>query len=227
MDFKILPIHPEGWRFTAIFFILSMIFMALSKPLGCIGLILTAWCIYFFRNPSRVTPIGESLLVSPADGRVCLIQKVTPPASLDLGEDELTRVSVFLNVFDVHVNRVPLSGKVHKVLYHPGQFVNASFDKASDLNERNTVILDTTSGHRIGFIQIAGLIARRIRCDIQEGDSITKGACYGLIRFGSRMDIYLPKDVNPLVCIGQRMIAGETVVADFSRTYDPMDGYKN
>lgn len=207
-------IHPEGWRFVAIFAGISFVMAMISPNLGWIGAILTVWCMYFFRNPERVVPAREGLLVSPADGVVCQISSVVPAADLELGDKPLTRISIFLNVFDVHVNRVPIAGVVRKVIYHEGQFLNASFDKASDKNERNTVVVDVTTGQRIAFVQIAGLIARRIRCDIGAQDNVETGQVFGLIRFGSRMDVYLPEGVEPLVIEGQRMIAGETILAD-------------
>jgi phosphatidylserine decarboxylase len=226
MLFLIHSIHPEGWRFVSIFAAVSLIFFQFSETLGwCTG-ILTAWCFYFFRNPKRVVPQDKGLIVSPADGKVVGVHQVPPPEALDMGTDPRTRISIFLNVFDVHVNRVPASGTVRKVLYHEGQFLNASFDKASDLNERNTVVisLDDDPKKDMAFVQIAGLIARRIRCDIDEGDLVSKGHVYGLIRFGSRMDIYLPKGVHARVAVGQRTIAGETVLGDMVNNSDAPTG---
>lgn len=205
-------IHPDGWKFILIFTFITIILGQINVSLAWIGLILTVWCSYFFRNPLRVVPTRKGVIVSPADGKVSLIMKVVPPEELGLGDKELYRVSVFLNVFDVHVNRIPVGGVVEKILYHQGQFVNASLDKASSLNERNTVIIALDNGIKIGVVQIAGLIARRIRCDISENERIETGQVYGLIRFGSRMDVYLP--VAPLVLEGQRMIAGETILAE-------------
>lgn len=209
-------IHPDGWKFVGIFAATTLLFSIFSSILGFIGIVLTVWCIYFFRNPERVTPTDESLIISPADGRVVMIREVTPPKEFDLGDEPLTRISIFLNVFDVHVNRVPISGTVQKIIYHPGRFFNASLDKASEHNERQSVIVETPKGIKVAFVQIAGLIARRIRTDIHEGDAVKAGFRYGLIRFGSRADVYLPKNVAPLVCEGQYMIAGETILADLN-----------
>ncbi len=207
-------IYIDGWRFLAIFALGSFLLSLISCSLGWIGVVLTVWCGYFFRNPPRVVPTREGLLTSPADGKVTLIQEVTVPKNFDIGEHTCYRVSIFLNVFDVHLNRVPYDGRVEKVVYHPGQFLNASLDKASDLNERNTVVMTTDHGP-LAFTQIAGLIARRIRCDLKQGDDVKKGHIYGMIRFGSRVDIYLPHGVHPLVIEGQRVVGGETVIADF------------
>ncbi len=219
-------IHPDGWKFVAIFAAVSLMLALIGPNLGWIGLLLTAWCIYFFRNPARVVPQREGLLVSPADGVVCQILSVVPPLDLELGDQPHTRVSIFLNVFDVHVNRVPMAGTVRKVIYHEGQFLNASFDKASDKNERNTVVLDSVTGERIAFTQIAGLIARRIKCEIEAQDTVETGQVFGLIRFGSRMDVYLPEGIEPLVIEGQRMIAGETVLADLKNPEPVRHGVK-
>ena len=209
------PIHHDGWKFVAIFAAITLVLYNISPPLGFIGIALTGWCYYFFRSPKRTTPIREGLITSPADGVVCLIEKVKVPGDYEMGEEERTRVSIFLNVFDVHVQRIPLSGEVKKIIYHAGKFLNASLDKASEDNERQTVIVQNGS-IKIAFTQIAGLIARRIRCDIKEGQQVSSGQLYGLIRFGSRVDIYLPPNVSPLVLVGQRMIGGETVVADLN-----------
>lgn len=211
---KFLPsIHPEGAIFGAIFFIVTMVLWHVFQPLGWIGFVLTLWCFYFFRNPERVTPTREGLIISPADGIVQAIQAVTPPRGLGLDGPRI-RISVFMNVFNVHVNRVPLGGTIKKILYYPGKFLNASLDKASEDNERQSIVVETKDHIQIAFTQIAGLIARRIRCDVKEGDVVQTGQVFGLIRFGSRVDIFLPPNVNPLVCVGQRMIAGETVLAD-------------
>jgi phosphatidylserine decarboxylase len=217
-------IHPEGWLFVAIFAFLSILISLASQFGGWIGAILTAWCFYFFRNPKRVTPIREGLVISPADGKVVMIKDIVPPVEFELGSDPFTRISVFLNIFDVHINRIPINGKIKKVLYHSGRFFNASLDKASEHNERNSIVLNTAFGD-IAFIQIAGLIARRIRCDVMAGDDVVTGSQYGLIRFGSRMDIFIPKTINPLVCVGQRVIAGETILADFKSDELPRQGH--
>lgn len=219
-------IHPDGWKFVAIFAAVSLVLAIIGPNLGWIGLLLTSWCVYFFRNPARTVPQREGLIVSPADGIVCQINSVIPPLDLELGDQLHTRVSIFLNVFDVHVNRVPMAGTVRKIIYHEGQFLNASFDKASEKNERNTVVLDSVTGERIAFVQIAGLIARRIKCDIAAGDSVETGQVFGLIRFGSRMDVYLPEGTEPLVIEGQRMIAGETILADLKNSEVARRGVK-
>ena len=213
------PVHKDGIKFIALFAIIALVLHALSPILGWIGFILTGWCAYFFRIPKRVTPIREGLIVSPADGIVCLINELVAPEEYDMGKDKRYRVSIFLNVFDVHVQRIPYAGIVEKIIYHPGKFVNASLDKASDDNERQTVIVNK-DGLKIAFTQIAGLIARRIRCDIKQGQAVDIGQLYGLIRFGSRVDIYLPKGVKPLVMVGQRMIGGETIIADMNSKED-------
>ncbi len=209
-----VPIHRAGWPFIAIFAVVTFVLGLLSQPLGWICLIGTAWCVYFFRDPNRVTPTRPGLVVSPADGRVQLITKAVPPPELGLGDKKRTRVSIFLNVFDVHVNRVPVEGTVEQVEYHAGTFVNASLDKASEDNERAAVLLRLSDGRDIVFVQIAGLVARRIICGLQPDQAVTTGERYGLIRFGSRTDIFLPEGVEPLVVVGQRAVGGETVIAD-------------
>ncbi len=213
--------HPAGWPFIAAFIGVTALFALIGKTMFFIGIILTTWCFYFFRDPARTTPTRAGLVVSPADGKVVLIQDVVPDAEFGLGDAPRTRVSVFLNVFDVHVNRIPAEGIVTARRYRAGKFVNASLDKASTDNERMGITLKLTGDHPkagelIGVVQIAGLIARRILCDAQEGQSYQTGARFGIIRFGSRTDIYLPHGVKPLVAIGQYMIGGETVIADFA-----------
>ena len=211
-------IHQEGWVFIAIFAACSVFLNMISCLLGVIGWVLTAWCIYFFRNPVRVVPDKEGLIVSPADGKVCaIVEDIEAPAELGLGKKEKwTRVSIFLSVFDVHVNRVPVQGEITHSHYHPGKFFNASFDKASIHNERQTLVVRGNNKISIPFVQIAGLIARRIRCDVKVGDHVETGGIFGLIRFGSRMDVYLPKGISPLVVKGQRAVAGETILADLT-----------
>jgi phosphatidylserine decarboxylase len=219
------PVHPAGFPFIGIFAAVTLVLSRLPGHFGAAGFVLTLWCIYFFRNPHRVTPIREGLVVSPADGIVQMIVEAPLPPELDdcKGQGDalcdaktLTRVSVFLNVFDVHINRIPADGEIKKVVYRPGKFFNASLDKASIDNERSTVLMKLT-GHAssIAFVQIAGLVARRIICKLTAGQNVKTGNIYGLIRFGSRVDIFLPPGVAPLVCVGQRMIGGETVIADF------------
>lgn len=221
-----VPIHPAGWPFIGIFAVVALIFAQISDTLGFIGLVLTLWCVYFFRCPVRQTPVREGLIVSPADGMVQMIVEAPLPPELDdckgkgdalCDAEKVTRVSVFLNVFDVHVNRIPADGEITKVVYRPGKFLNASLDKASEDNERSTVLMKL-NGHAssVAFVQIAGLVARRIICKLTAGQQVKGGNIYGLIRFGSRVDIFLPPGVNPLVSVGQRMIGGETVIADLT-----------
>lgn len=211
------PIHREGFLFIIIFLVVTVIVASFSKFLGMVCLVMSVWCIYFFRDPERVVPVDDNLLISPADGVISLIESVAPPANLEMGTDLRTRVSVFLNVFNVHVNRVPASGVIKKLYYHPGKFFNASLDKASEFNERQEVLMTMVNGEEVAFSQIAGLIARRIVCDLKEGQAIKAGERFGIIRFGSRMDIYLPKGILPLVAVGQTVIGGETVIADITR----------
>ncbi|MBV8938273.1 MAG: phosphatidylserine decarboxylase [Alphaproteobacteria bacterium] len=208
------PINRAGWPFIAAFAIVTLLIAQAWQPFFWIGLAATGWCAYFFRDPDRVTPIREGLVVSPADGVVQRIVRVVPPAELQLGSDERARVSIFLNVFDVHVNRIPHEGAVTRLHYVPGKFVNAAMDKASEDNERQLIRITLPDGKAIGVVQIAGLVARRILCDLKEQQSVKTGERFGMIRFGSRVDVYLPLDVIPLVIEGQRAIAGETVIAD-------------
>jgi phosphatidylserine decarboxylase len=210
------PLHREGYRFLAVFGIVTLALFFVWEPLGWVGLGLTVWCYYFFRDPARVTPDRAGLIVSPADGVVSLIGPAVPPAELGLGEAPRTRVSVFMNVFDCHVNRAPIAGEVTAVAYRPGKFLNASLDKASEDNERNGIALRLEDGRSIGVVQIAGLVARRILCDVKPGDRLATGERFGMIRFGSRLDVYLPDGVSPLVAVGQGMLAGETVLADLA-----------
>lgn len=208
------PMHPEGLKFVGIFAAVSLLLFLVTPVLGWIGVGLTVWCYYFFRDPVRVTPLREGLVISPADGIVSLIEKAVPPAELGMAADALTRVSVFMNVFNCHVNRNPIEGTVTAVAYRPGKFLNASLDKASDDNERNSLCVQVPDGRQIAVVQIAGLVARRIMCWTTEGQSLKTGERFGLIRFGSRLDVYLPDGVAPLVTVGQTMTAGETVLAD-------------
>ncbi|MEQ8707384.1 MAG: phosphatidylserine decarboxylase [Rhodospirillales bacterium] len=211
----LVPINREGWPFVVLFAIVSVLLGGLVwEPLGWLGLVLTIWCIYFFRDPDRHTPERDGLVISPADGVVQSIVAAAPPPELDMGNEALTRVAVFMNVFDVHVNRAPVEGVVKRLAYRPGAFLNASFDKASEDNERQSILLETDSGKEVAFVQIAGLVARRILCDLEDNQRVVTGQRIGMIRFGSRVDVYLPKGVNPLVSVGQRAIAGETVLAD-------------
>lgn len=208
------PVHPAGWPFIGAFAFLAFVLMLVDEGLGFIGLTLAAWCLYFFRNPVRTTPVRDGLIISPADGVVSMITEADLPSELEEA-GRRTRVSIFLNVFDVHVQRIPAAGEVKKVVYHPGKFLNASLDKASTDNERSSVLLKMNEGgHTIAFVQIAGLVARRIICKLTAGQMVKPGELYGLIRFGSRVDVFLPEGVHPLVSVGQRMIGGETVIAD-------------
>jgi len=220
-----VPIHKEGHRFIAIFAVITLaMFWWMPDMFGWIGVILTLWCVYFFRDPERVTPIQDGLIISPADGHISLIETVKVPAELALDDEEAVRISVFMNVFDVHVNRSPINGKINKISYIPGKFINAELDKASEHNERQALTVETADGVKIGFVQIAGLVARRIVKFVNEGDQLLAGQRFGLIRFGSRVDVYLPKGHEALVCVGQKAIAGETVLADLSASNQPRTG---
>ncbi len=210
----IKPMHPEGRRFVAIFAAIALVLFLIWEPLGWIGAGLTLWCYYFFRDPERVTPARPGLIVSPADGIVSLIEPAVPPAELGLPDVALTRVSVFMSVFNCHVNRAPVAGRVTRVAYRAGKFLNASLDKASADNERNGIVIEMEDGRLLPVVQIAGLVARRIVCFTGEGQSLGRGERFGLIRFGSRVDVYLPEGVVPLVRVGQTMVAGETVIAE-------------
>lgn len=214
LDTVIVPVNRAGYPFIAVFFLVAVLLGTFWEPLFWLGLLATAWCVYFFRDPDRVTPTRPGLIVSPADGTVQMIEPAVPPAELGLGDAELTRISVFLNVFDVHVNRVPAYGTIDKVSYRPGKFFNASLDKASEFNERSSVAMTLPEGKRIVFVQIAGLVARRIINELREGQSVVAGERFGLIRFGSRLDVYLPDGAAPMVIVGQKTVAGETVLAD-------------
>lgn len=211
---QIPPIHPEGYPFIGGFALASLILFWLWVPLGWIGVVLTIWCALFFRDPVRTTPVREGLVVAPADGRVSMVQPVVPPAELGLGDKPLLRISIFMSVFNCHVNRSPVAGRIERIAYRPGKFVNAELDKASEDNERNSLVISTSAG-RIGVIQIAGLVARRIVSFVREGESLAVGQRFGLIRFGSRLDVFLPDGAKPLVSVGQTAVAGETVLADF------------
>jgi phosphatidylserine decarboxylase len=210
----LVPLHRDGWKFVAIFAATTAGLYWLWSPLGWAGVVMTLWCAYFFRDPPRVSPVGRNWVLSPADGVISSIGPTAPPPEMGLGETALTRISVFMNVFNVHVNRSPTEGEVSALAYRPGRFFNASLDKASEFNERQAMRISTAAGPALGVVQIAGLIARRIRCDARLGDSLRAGQRFGLIRFGSRVDVYLPDGVAPLVAVGQTMVAGETVLAD-------------
>ncbi|MGO4915436.1 phosphatidylserine decarboxylase [Pseudogemmobacter sp. W21_MBD1_M6] len=210
----IKPVHREGYKFISIFAAITLGLFLMSEVLGWIGVILTVWCYYFFRDPQRTTPTREGLIISPADGVVSMIEPAVPPAELGMGPEAMTRVSVFMNVFNCHVNRLPIEGIVEKIAYRPGKFFNASLDKASVDNERNGLAVRMADGRKLAVVQIAGLVARRIVCEVKEGQKLGTGERFGMIRFGSRLDIYLPDGVAPFVAVGQSTIAGETVLAD-------------
>lgn len=210
------PMHPEGRKFVAIAAAITLVLFLIWEPLGWIGVGLTIWVYYFFRDPVRVTPTEPGLMISPADGIISLLEPAVPPAELGLGDQPMTRISVFMSVFNCHVNRLPAKGTLEKVAYRSGKFLNASLDKASEDNERNGLTVVLEDGRRYGVVQIAGLVARRILCWSKEGQTLATGERFGLIRFGSRLDIYLPEGVEPKVMIGQTMIAGETVLADLN-----------
>ena len=214
MKTVLVPINRAGWPFIALFAIVALAAGYYAEPLGWIGAVLTLWCVYFFRDPDRVTPTRPGLVIAPADGRICLVDEAAPPPELELGDEVRPRVCIFMNVFNVHVNRAPMDGTISKIAYRPGKFLNAELDKASEHNERMSLAMHTATGHTIAFVQIAGLVARRIVCQVMEGDIVQAGQRFGLIRFGSRVDVYLPKDTKPLVAVGQLTTAGETVIAD-------------
>ena len=213
----IVPVHREGLPFIGIFALASLLLFWLWSPLGWIGTVMTVWCALFFRDPDRVTPTREGLVVAPADGRVSKIINAVPPAELNLGERALPRVSIFMNVFNCHINRSPATGRIEKIVYKAGTFINADLDKASENNERNSFLI-SSGATRIVVVQIAGLIARRIVTFAREGASVRAGERIGMIRFGSRVDVYLPEGTRPLVAEGQTAVAGETVIADLRAT---------
>lgn len=217
----LVPVRREGYPFVAAFFVAALLLGLAADWLFWIGLILTAWCAYFFRDPPRLTPVDPDLVISPADGKVSSVTHIVPPAELDLGEEPMLRVSVFMNVFDCHVNRAPMAGRIMRIEYEEGEFLNAESDKASEKNERNSLVIDTAHGE-IGVVQIAGLVARRILCWSDEGSQLEAGERFGLIRFGSRLDVYLPGAVVPRVTVGQTAIAGETVLAAYNSAKGPV-----
>lgn len=212
------PVHSDGHKFVGIGALAALLFFVLWPPLGWILAGVTAWIIYFFRDPARVTPMRDGLVISAADGRISSIDKVRPPPELGLGPEERLRISTFLSIFDVHIQRAPVAGRIVRSVYIPGAYLNAALDKASEENERRAIVIEMPGGGEIGAVQIAGFIARRIVTFSREGDSLAAGQRYGLIRFGSRVDIFLPPGAHPLVSVGQRAIAGETVFADLKST---------
>ena len=217
----LVPVHKAGYPFIAGFFVVSLLLGLLWEPLMWLGFILTAWCAYFYRDPVRMTPLDDDLVISPADGRVSSIAMVTPPDELGIGTEPMLRITVFMNVFNCHVNRAPMRGTIRRIAYRAGKFVNAELDKASHENERNGLAIETAHG-TIGVIQIAGLVARRIICWSNEGDTLQPGERFGLIRFGSRLDVFLPAGAQARVTLGQIAIAGETVIAEFGSAKGPV-----
>ena len=217
----LVPVHKEGYPFIAGFFVVSLVLGFLWEPLMWVGFILTAWCAYFFRDPERMTPLDDDLVISPADGRVSSIAMMTPPEELGLGTVPMLRITVFMNVFNCHVNRAPVRGTIRRIAYRAGKFVNAELDKASHENERNGLVIETAQGE-IGVVQIAGLVARRIICWSVPNDTLQAGERFGLIRFGSRLDVFLPEGAEPRVSLGQTAIAGETVLAEFGSAKGPV-----
>jgi len=212
---QLAPIHREGYPFIALFALASLILFWIWVPLAWVGVVATCWCAYFFRDPPRVTPVGNGLVIAPADGMISQIALAVPPRELDLGDASRPRISIFMSVFDVHVNRSPVSGKIEKIAYKHGKFLNADLDKASEENERNGFVIGAGKG-KIAVVQIAGLVARRIVCFVREGESIAAGERIGMIRFGSRVDVYLPMGTHTLVAEGQYAVGGETVLADLN-----------
>ena len=213
---QLSPIHPEGYPFIAGFGVAALVLFWLWPPLGWIAIIATLWCVYFFRDPARVTPGGADIVVAPADGRICQVVRVVPPQELELGERPLDRISIFMSVFDCHVNRSPVTGRIERIVYRAGKFLSANLDKASEHNERNSFVLAMETGQRLAVVQIAGLVARRIVCFTHETEMVTVGQRIGMIRFGSRVDVYLPEGTQVLAGEGQTAIAGETVLANMT-----------
>jgi phosphatidylserine decarboxylase len=215
---QLTPIHPEGYPFIGGFALASLILFWLWTPLGWLATVATLWCVYFFRDPPRVTPVRDGIVVAPADGRVSHFTYAVPPKELGLGERALPRVSIFMSVFDCHINRSPVAGRIERIVYRAGKFLSADLDKASEDNERNAFVIAMATGQRIAVIQIAGLVARRIVPFAREGETVGAGQRIGMIRFGSRVDVYLPEGARALVNEGQTAIAGETVLADLKAT---------
>lgn len=209
-----VPINREGYPFIAAFAGVTIVLGIFSTHLFWVGLILTAWCAYFFRDPQRITPVDDRFVVSPADGIVSAVGPAVPPRELGLGSTEMTRISVFMNVFSCHVNRSPVRGRITAIEHRAGKFLNAELDKASVENERNGLVIDSPHG-RVAAVQVAGLVARRIVCWTEAGNDIGVGERFGLIRFGSRVDVYLPEGATATVALGQTAVAGETIIAEF------------
>ena len=219
-DEVLVPIHPAGWPFIFIFILVSAATSYLSTLFVLPGIFLSLWCVYFFRNPKRTTPVTDHLVVSPADGRILSTDVLPVPEDLDLPLGEWRRISIFMNVFDVHVNRSPVAGKVVATAYHKGAFLNASLNKASEQNERQNMVVEMATGQKIGVVQIAGLVARRILLEAEVGDHLNVGQQYGIIRFGSRVDVWVPATTPVNVLVGQTAIAGESILADLSGKMD-------
>jgi phosphatidylserine decarboxylase len=211
---QLTPIHPEGFPFIGGFALAALVLFWLWPPLGWVAVVATLWCAYFFRDPPRVTPLLDGIVVAPADGRVCQVATVVPPQELELGEDPLPRISIFMSVFDCHINRSPVAGRIERIVYHAGKFISADLDKASETNERNALLILTETGQRVAIVQIAGLVARRIVCFARESEMLEPGQRIGMIRFGSRVDVYLPAGTHMLAGEGQTAIAGETILAN-------------
>jgi phosphatidylserine decarboxylase len=211
---QIAPVHPDGHKFVGIGAAATLLMFVLWPPLGWILALVTAWIVYFFRDPPRVTPLRDGLVLAGGDGRISAIESVKPPAELGFGPEERVRISTFLSVFDVHINRTPVAGKIIRSVYIPGAFFNAALDKASEENERRALVIQTPSGAEVGVVQIAGLVARRIVTFSNEGDTVGAGHRFGLIRFGSRVDVYLPPGRHAQIAVGQRAVGGETILAD-------------
>jgi phosphatidylserine decarboxylase len=213
---QLTPIHPEGYPFIGGFALASIVLLWLWPPLGWLATLATLWCAYFFRDPPRVTALREGLVIAPADGRISQVANAPPPKELDLGERPLPRISIFMSVFDCHINRSPIAGRIERIVYRAGKFFSADLDKASEDNERNAFVIAAASGPRIAVIQIAGLVARRIVPFAREGETVAAGQRIGMIRFGSRVDVYLPEGTQVLAAEGQTAVAGETVLADLT-----------
>ncbi len=222
-----VPVHPEGWRFVALFLGASLVLGLIAPPLFWLGLVASLWCAAFFRDPQRVTPVDPLLVTSPADGVVQSVRPRVPPPELELGDAPLPCVSVFMSLFDVHINRTPVPGRIRLKRYRPGRFLNAALDKASEDNERQAYRIETVDGRAVGLVQIAGLVARRIVSFHEEGAVLAPGERIGLIRFGSRCDVYLPAGVEPLVLPGQRAVAGETVLARLDGPQQRLEGRRS
>jgi phosphatidylserine decarboxylase len=218
----LVPVHPEGYKFIAAFFIGSIILGWIWGPLFWVGMVLTLWCAWFFRDPPRVTPVNDDFVISPADGKISHIGQIVPPGELGFGTEPMLRISVFMNVFNCHINRSPVAGHISHLIYRKGEFLNAELDKASEANERNSLVIETAHG-KMAVVQIAGLVARRIVCFAGQGEELATGERFGLIRFGSRLDVYLPKSATPVIGLGQIAIGGETVLARYDdKTVPPV-----